>query len=29
MSRPQKNWEECPYANHSDDCDCHGSAGER
>lgn len=27
--RPSKNWRECPYENHSDDCNCDGSAGDR
>jgi hypothetical protein len=28
-NRPQKDWDSCPYPVHSDDCDCHGAAGDR
>jgi len=27
--RPAKDWNNCPYERHSDDCDCQGAGGDR
>ena len=27
--RPNKDWENCPYEGHHDDCDCRGTGGDR
>jgi hypothetical protein len=27
--RPDKDWDNCPYAHHADDCNCRGMGGGR
>jgi len=27
--RPNKNWGDCPYEGHADDCTCRGEGGDR
>lgn len=27
--RPSKDWDNCPYEGHADDCNCNGMGGDR
>jgi hypothetical protein len=27
--QPSKDWDNCPYEGHADDCDCRGMGGDR